>query len=199
MQQNTQTCITKLLLPARSLLFDTIRDQSEQHISKNREKPHQGLLGVQPQRTNTMSQSNIASSALDAGAPLSIPLAEMSNFRIQTDKATRQHSTRGPLPTLATSWTAQTNRDNAVEDVQGTRRPLPDPSGRSTKADNMPNGDDLSTTTPGEVPPPIRNKHIIIRHITKHHSEKHRQYPNETPTENSVTHLTNMIIEYVKN
>ena len=67
-------------------------------------------LGISPLRTEATSQSNISSSGLEAGAPLSLPPTEMSNFRNQTDKAARSQSDRGPVPTPTSSWIAQTKQ-----------------------------------------------------------------------------------------
>ena len=152
-------------------------------------------LGVQLLRTYTTSQSNIASSAIDAGAPPSLPLAEMSNFRIQTVKAARQHPNQGSLPTLEPSRTAQANRDIAIEDVHGTQGRLPSPRGRPTESENIQAGGDLSNTTPAEAPSPTRNKHKIRRRTTKQQSEKHKQQPTKTPTENRAAHLIDIIIK----
>jgi len=129
--------------------------------SPNTEKNHtRTSLGVHPLRIDTTSQSNIASSALDAGAPPSLPLDEISNFRIQTAKSARQHyANRGPLPTPSPSSTAQTKRDNAIEGVHGTRGALPSPRGRPTKSEDIQYGEDLPNTNLGEAPPPTPNKH----------------------------------------
>jgi len=83
----------------------------------------------------------------------------MSKFRIQTAKATRQHSNRGPMPTPASSWTAQTKRDNAIENVRGARGLLQAPRGRSTEPEDIQVGGDLSDAAHAEAPSSTRTQH----------------------------------------
>jgi hypothetical protein len=150
---------------------------------KNGKKHNRTPKGVIPPRTNATNQSNICSSGLDAGAPLSHPLTEMSSFRNQITKAERRQSSRGPVPTPKPKWIAQTKQCRETEDVHGTRGQLPMPEDAKMASLDIRSGIDRPTNTPQGASPPTSKKNTVSR-ISTEQPEKHRHLEGNHKTIN---------------